>query len=129
MSRCVGVIVNRLYYVVGALILALSLVVTLGGLFSSVGFGLTMVLLVDVPIAFGLLNFVKLRSPATLLMAFGCMIVVLYICVATYFHIKAGFSVLSFHLVWASLSLIEMALSIFEFMQLRHTNGVTSWQR
>jgi hypothetical protein len=114
------------YLALGVMNLFIALLITLGGLFSSLGFGFGAVLLVDLPIAFGLIGLFEYQKPLTLLMAFGCTVIVIYIADSTYFSITSGFPMLFFHKVWAGLSLILIALSIFRFMQLRQAIGTPS---
>ena len=117
------------YLVLGVMNLLIALLITLGGLFSSFGFGFGVVLLVDLPIAFGLIGLFEPQKPRTLLMAFGCAVILIYIAVSTYFSIRSGFPMLFFHKVWASLNVILIALSLFRFKQLRQTIGAPSWLR
>ena len=116
-----------LYIGIGTLNLLIALMITLGGLFSSFAFGFGMGLLVDLPIALGLAGVFQSRRPFTLFMTFGCTMIVIYITVATYFTIKSGYPMLPFHMVWVSLSLIQVTLSLFRFRQLRQRIEVTPW--
>jgi hypothetical protein len=115
-----------LYLAFGVANLLLALLITMGGLFSSVGFGFGMGLLVDLPIAFGLIGLFEYQKQLTLLMAFGCTVIVLYIADSTYFSLRSGYPMLFFHKVWVSLSLIQVALALFRFKQLRQTIGASS---
>jgi hypothetical protein len=115
-----------IYLVLGVANLLVALLITMGGLFSSLGFGFGMGLLVDLPIAFGLIGLFEFQKPLTLLMAFGCTVIVIYIAVSTYFSLTSGYPMLFFHKVWGSLCLILIALSLFRFRQLRQAIGASS---
>ena len=109
---------NVLYLIIGTAILLFACMITVGVLFSSVGFAFGAGLLVDVPITLGLIGIREGRLFA-LLMTFGCSMIVVYIAISTYFRIKSGYPMLPFHIAWASLSLIEILLSLRRYMRQR----------
>jgi hypothetical protein len=118
-----------LYEVFGVLNLLLALVVSIGSLFASFGFGVGAVLFADLPLGIGLAGDPRLARIAPLFTTIGCSVVVIYIGVSTYCRIKSGYPMLPFHKAWVTLCLVEIKLSLFRFRQLRPINGVTPWQQ
>ena len=127
MNGRIGGLGDVLYVLLGVLNLLVALMITVGGMFSSVVFGYGMGLLVDLPIALGLAGIFEYRRQFSLLMAFGCLVIISYIAVATYFSIKSGYPMLRFRKAWAALCAVEIALSLWRFRQLRQTKEAVPW--
>jgi hypothetical protein len=118
---------SRLLYILfGVINLLIAVFFTLGAAFSSYGVSVLVALLVDLPLALGLMAAIEPRKPFSLLMMFGCTMTIIYIAVASYFRVKSGFSFLPFHVTWATVSVVEMALAFNRFRKQR-SNGVMTW--
>jgi hypothetical protein len=117
----------RLFYIFfGVINLLMAVLFTFGAAFSSYGISALAVLLVDLPLALGLIAAIEPRRPFAPFMLLGCTVVVLYICVATYFRIKSGFPPQPVSIAWAILNVIEGTLAFISFQQQRR-NGVMTW--
>lgn len=120
-------LIYGLYKVLGVLNLLFALVITIGGLFASFGFGASAALVVDLPLGIGLTGDTRLRRIAPLFTASGCIAIIVYIVVATHSRFGSGYSMLPFHKVWAALCVVEIALSFFRVRQLQQAYGATTW--
>ena len=102
MSHNINKLGAGLYVALGGANLVVALLITMGGLFSSLGFGVGMMLLVDLPITFGLVGYSGFRRISPLFMAFGCVAIVIYIVHYTYYTLKSGYPMLLFHKAWVT---------------------------
>jgi hypothetical protein len=101
--------------------------VTLGGLFSSFLFGGCVALLVDLPIVIGIAGTWNRRPRSNLFMIFGCVMILIYIAVSTYFKMRAGYGMIPLHIVWACVCLVEATIAFQRFKQAADTHEVTPW--
>jgi len=112
MTRRLEIGGNVAYVVCGMLCLFAGTVVALGGMFSSYAFGFGIAVLIDCPIAVGLLGSASTRRIFPLSMLFGCAIALLYMSRDEYFRIRGGDPPLIFHGVWIIFSVTVITIAV-----------------
>lgn len=70
---------ETLYIIFGCVNIAIAVLITIGTLFSSLGFTFIFGLLIDLPLGIGLIGILKFPRISTILMACGCAMILVYI--------------------------------------------------
>ena len=113
---------NVAYVICGMLCLFAGTIVALGGMFSSYAFGFGIAVLIDCPIAVGLLGSASTRRIFPLSMLLGCAIALLYMSRDEYFRIRGGDPPLIFHGLWIILSIAVITIAVAKLRQNRTDN-------
>jgi hypothetical protein len=119
---------ETLYIIFGCVNLGIAVLISIGTLFSSLGFAFIFGLLIDLPLAIGLIGILKFPRISTICMASGCAMILVYIGNWFLDDFKIGFRPVPFHVVWFGLNLAQIFLSALRLKQLRKNIEVTPWQ-
>jgi hypothetical protein len=117
---------DSFYIAFGCLNVAAAVIVSIGGLFSSLSFAFYMAFLVDLPLVLGLAGMVLYPRISGSLMVFGCVLIMVYLMSVAYFDVRAGFRPVLFHVIWFMLNISQIVLAFVRIKQVRQT-GASIW--
>ena len=91
---------ETIYIIFGCANIGIAVLISIGTLFSSLGFAFIFGLLIDLPLAIGLIGILKFPRISTIFMTCGCAMILVYIGNWFLGDFKAGFRPLPFHVIW-----------------------------
>jgi hypothetical protein len=115
---------ETLYIIFGCVNIGIAVLISIGTLFSSLGFAFIFGLLIDLPLAIGLIGILRFPRTSTIFMIFGCAMVLVYIGNWFLTDFKIGFRPVPFHVVWFGLNSAQILLAA---LRLRKNSEVTPW--
>jgi hypothetical protein len=116
---------ETLYIIFGCVNIGIAVLISIGTLFSSLGFAFIFGLLIDLPLALALIGILRFPRTSTIFMICGCAIILVYIGNWFLTDFKIGFRPIPFHVAWFGLNLTQILLAALRLRQLRKTNEVT----
>ena len=116
---------ETLYIIFGCVNIGIAALVSIGTLFSSLGFAFIFGLLIDLPLALALIGILRFPRTSTIFMICGCATILVYIGNWVLSDFKIGFPPIPFHIAWFGLNVAQILLSVFRLNDLRRIKEAT----
>jgi hypothetical protein len=116
---------ETLYIIFGCVNIGIAVLISIGTLFSSLGFAFIFGLLIDLPLAIGLIGIWRFPRTSTIFMICGCAMILVYIGNWFLTDFRIGFRPVPFHVAWFGLNLAQILLAALRLRQLRKISEVT----
>lgn len=116
---------ETLYIIFGCVNIGIAVLISIGTLFSSLGFAFIFGLLIDLPIALALMGILRFPRTSTIFVICGCAMILVYIGNWFLTDFKIGFRPIPFHIPWFGLNVAQILLSVFRLNHLRKIKEAT----